>query len=194
MDRKEERKLLIQLRKRIKDKTSKSNYIFEKICALEVYKNAKTIAVYANMANEVETDNFIVQCLKDGKEICVPAIVDDGIIQFYSIKSLEELKIRNLHKYEIREPDIEIIKLKFYNQIDLFIVPMVGYDIMCNRLGYGGGYYDRYLANCKAHKIGVAFDMQMLEVINTEKTDVPMDAVVTEKKILYSLQNKKTLL
>lgn len=194
MDRIEVRKLLIQLRKRIKDKTSKSDCIFKKIRSFQAYKDAKTIAVYASMENEVETDDFIVQCLKDGKEVCIPAIVDEGIIEFYSIKSLEDLKIRDIHKYKIREPEPEIVSLKFYNKIDLFIVPMVGYDISCNRLGYGGGYYDRYLANCEGTKIGVAFDLQMVEIIETKKTDIPMDVVVTEKKIVYGLQNKKTLL
>ena len=111
--------------------------------------------------------------------------------------------VKNLHIYQtiprLKEVDsgqfIELLKnnypqLNIYNpesepgQLDTIIVPLVAFDASCNRLGHGGGYYDRFLKKYpKAKKIGLAFELQKLKEIPTEPHDVKLDAVVTEERI-----------
>lgn len=79
-------------------------------------------------------------------------------------------------------------------QYDVIFVPVVAFDSVCHRIGYGGGWYDRFLANQpQALKIGLAYEMQKVQLIPAEAHDVPLDMVVTEKAV-YMRANKNTLL
>lgn len=79
-------------------------------------------------------------------------------------------------------------------QYDVIFVPLVAFDSVCHRIGYGGGWYDRFLANQpQALKIGLAYEMQKVQLIPAEAHDVPLDIVVTEKAV-YQRANKNTLL
>ncbi|MDZ7693227.1 MAG: 5-formyltetrahydrofolate cyclo-ligase [Balneolaceae bacterium] len=71
-------------------------------------------------------------------------------------------------------------------ELDLVIVPMVGADLQCNRLGHGKGYYDRFLANVKGMKVGLCYEACIVESLPTESFDVPLDAVVSESRIIKS--------
>ena len=67
--------------------------------------------------------------------------------------------------------------------LDLMIVPLVGYDANCYRLGYGGGYYDRYLKDFNAPTIGLAYSFQYIEHYQSEDFDIPLNDIITDKKI-----------
>ena len=85
------------------------------------------------------------------------------------------------NKYGIDEPiDKQEINKEF---LDLMIVPLVGYDANCYRLGYGGGYYDRYLKDFNAPTIGLAYSFQYIEHYQSEDFDIPLDDIITDKKI-----------
>ena len=97
-------------------------------------------------------------------------------MNFYTINSLKELKKGN---YGILEPDND--KLVNKKDIDLLIVPIVSYDKDHNRLGYGGGYYDRYLKDYEGKVIGLAFTFQQVEKLPVERFDLPIKTIIDEK-------------
>ena len=126
------------------------------------------------MLEEVGTDAIIEELLAQGKRVYLPRVEGDAI-RFYRIRSLSGLK---LSAFGIREPQpIEPIDPK---EAEVIVCPGLAFDKAGNRLGYGGGYYDRYLKDCPAKRIGVCFKEQLFETIPHKENDVPMDAVITD--------------
>ena len=111
-------------------------------------------------------------------------LINFGLIIVYlffdeHLDRVEDKMIKN--KYGIDEPiDKQEINKEF---LDLMIVPLVGYDANCYRLGYGGGYYDRYLKDFNAPTIGLAYSFQYIEHYQSEDFDIPLDDIITDKKI-----------
>ncbi len=97
------------------------------------------------------------------------------------MKSWKELSIGS---YGILEPRTEKIRKTRVEDIDLIIVPGVAFDKKGNRIGHGKGYYDRLLDKTNATKIGLAFEFQLLKEIPTDKHDLPIDILITEKRII----------
>lgn len=150
-----------------------SEMIINKIFDSKGYKKAKNIFSYISFNNEVDTTKI----LNSGKRIYVPLIKDkDILITKYDKENLVE------NKYGILEPSI--IKPIEISEIDLIIVPGIAFDINKNRLGFGGGFYDKILKNTKAIKIAPAHDFQILNSIPTEIHDIKMDIIITEKRII----------
>lgn len=85
------------------------------------------------------------------------------------------------NRYGIMEPDPEKSILIPKEKIDVVLVPCVGFDESGTRLGHGGGYYDRYLKDCPAFKIGIAFECQKVEELEADEWDIPLDMIITEK-------------
>lgn len=175
MDKSQIRKLMIKKRLDLsKDEyLAKSNLIIYKLKQHPNFINAKTIGIYVSYKNEVETINLIKEIV-ESKKICVPK-VNGQSMDFCLIRSLDELKSGN---YGILEPVSNKIIEK--NNIDLLIVPMVAYDNMHNRLGYGGGYYDRYLQGYLGNVIGLAFSFQKIEALPFEDFDLPIPVIIDE--------------
>lgn len=98
-------------------------------------------------------------------------------MNFYLINSLDELKKSS---FGILEPSNQS-KIINKENIDLLIVPMVAFDSNHNRLGYGGGYYDRYLKNYAGKVIGLAFSFQQTEALPVESFDIPIKTIIDEK-------------
>jgi 5-formyltetrahydrofolate cyclo-ligase len=116
------------------------------------------------------------------KNIVVPiSNKKDNTLTLSHLKSWEEL---SLGSYGILEPRTEKIRKTNVEDIDLIIVPGVAFDEKGNRLGHGKGFYDRLLKKTKATVIGLAFEFQILENIPTDKNDVPVDMIITEKRII----------
>lgn len=84
------------------------------------------------------------------------------------------------------EPKKECKRLLNPEDIDLIVVPGIAFDILKNRIGYGAGYYDRFLKTTREDclKVGVAFELQILDKINTQEHDVPLNAIITEKRVI----------
>ena len=171
------RKKYIELRKEIIDKDLKSSVIIDKIKSLEIYKNSKVVALYNSLEEEVNTYALIKYSLKD-KIVLLPKIENDSM-NFYRITDKERL-IKN--KFGILEPIG--LKERLYNKlnIDLYIVPGVIFDKEKNRIGFGKGYYDRYLSS-SFNTIGICFQEQIIDLLPTDKFDVKMKLVITDKNI-----------
>ena len=163
----------------------KSSLIKSNLYSLEEFKKAKNIMFYVSFKNEVSTRETIKELLaKKEKTIVVPYVLEN-----YPILQLSELK--NFYWLEpktfgILEPKELYIREFNHEKLDLVIVPGIVFDKKGYRIGYGHGYYDRFLKILKkgVKKIGLAFELQIVGEIPEEEHDVPLDIVVTEKKVL----------
>lgn len=149
--------------------------IWNRLKELKEFKNTSRIYVYHAFRNEVDTCNIIQYGFDHGIEICLPKI-HDKTMDFYKITSYKQLKKGYMG---ILEPDETARKVELHHGI--VIVPGTAFDNNCNRMGYGGGYYDRFLfKNPNLTKIGIAYDFQIFDTIPVESYDIPMDYVITE--------------
>jgi|TARA_Y100000310_G_C20351074_1_gene654373 5-formyltetrahydrofolate cyclo-ligase len=170
------RRVILRKRNRLskEEVIKKSRIIKDKLFNSEEYKKAKIIMFYASFGSEVNTLDMIKESLKD-KTICIP-IVKNNIIIASKIKDIEELDKKN--KYGIFE--VSVIKKINTKDIDLVVVPGIAFDKKNNRIGYGKGYYDNFLKNFKNKKVGLAFNLQILEIIPNDEWDVRLDKVISE--------------
>lgn len=172
------RKKYVELRRQIIDKEQKSKEICRKLIRSNEYQNARVIALYYSLKNEVSTLELIKYSLNDQKKVLLPKIMGEVMV-FYEIKSLENLRKGPLG---IMEPQDGTIFDK--NNIDLIVVPGVCFDHNLNRIGFGKGYYDKYLDGYLGEKIGICFDDQVTDdTILSEDTDIKLKYIITEKNI-----------
>jgi len=149
--------------------------------ATEYYQRARMVALYAPIKGEVPTRDILIAALQDEKIVCYPlSHVHGRILSFRAIKSEAELEPGRLG---VREPtnSSDLISVE---QIDLFVVPGLGFTRDGKRLGRGGGYYDATLraASARSRRVGLAFSEQLVEILPTTGDDVDMDLVVTESE------------
>ncbi len=194
------RKELLESRNKLKqeDVLTMSDKILKTIKQFKEWEQAKVIYTYVSFGKEVDTISLIKECFKEGKKVAVPKVLGKGKMEFFYISSLEELKRSSwgiLEPEEIEEKLAvpfslgSISSLKEQKKQQLFIIPLVGFDKKLHRLGYGGGFYDRYLEQYGASnflKVSVAFPMQIKETIPCEKHDICMDRIVTSEGIFCS--------
>ncbi|HEX5185461.1 MAG TPA: 5-formyltetrahydrofolate cyclo-ligase [Nitrososphaeraceae archaeon] len=160
-----------------------SKSINNKIIAIEEYENSKSLGVYYPIGSEVQTFDLIRNSLNHNKMVCLPKIIDSRTIEFFKIieDSFEKISFQK-GKYGIFEPSISTETIE---KIDMLIIPGIAFDLKGNRIGYGKGYYDRYLSSRKAkYKIGLAYEIQVLNNIPNNELDIPIDIIVTEKRII----------
>lgn len=156
--------------------------IIEELKEQKKYQNAGTIHCYVSMneRREVETRVLIKEMIARGRDVVVPVTdFENGTLTHIRLESYSDLKE---NKWGVREPTegVEVTP----EEIDLVIVPMVGGDEQCNRIGYGEGFYDRFLKDVDCPKIGLSFDINIVEQLPTENFDIPLDKIITEKRIL----------
>ena len=174
LDKKQLRKKLIQMRLTFDENQKQSHFIIEKLKKDVHFKQSKKIGIYLSYRNEVDTWKLI-QEFKEKKEFYVPIVRGQ---EMYFTKYKEPMQ---KNKYGILEPNEKIENNK--NKLDLMIVPLVGYNQDNYRLGYGGGYYDRYLKKYKGYTIGLAYTFQYLKDYQPESFDIPLNQIITDEKI-----------
>ena len=157
-----------------------SQLIFERLIGMEEYELCGDILVYASFGSEVITDKIIDHALVMDKNVYLPRVNGDDM-DFYMIASRDELEEGSWH---IPEPTPDACNLFNSNANALVIMPLVAFDRKGDRIGYGKGYYDRFLSkHLTGTKIGLAYSLQECE-IKSEETDIKMDYIVTEKEII----------
>ena len=157
-----------------------SGTVLQNFQTLEILRTAKTIGAYMPLPDEVDVTPLF-QCLEPA--IYIPAF-DESIGGYRMAKYTPELK---KGKFGIPEPVKPV--WAGADELDLILVPGVAFDLSGNRLGRGGGFYDRLLPQCSAARIGVCFDFQCLEKIPNEPHDCRMALLITESKILKFVMN-----
>ena len=161
-----------------------SEVIAGKIFNWDVYKESESILVYVSFRSEINTYDIIKNALNEGKKVYCPKINEDDMF-FYQINSLNDLMPGYMG---IMEPKEGLTALKDTACKTLVLMPGSVFDKKGNRVGYGKGYYDRFLSDCRKKGLNfitsaLAFSFQIVENIPAEQHDYKADYIFTEKEI-----------
>ena len=139
------------------------------------YQEAKTIATYLSFPHEFQTQELIEQALKDGKKVLIPKTYPKGRMEFVVYHPQQLVKT----SFGLLEPqgDLEVVEP---SQIDLIHVPGLAFTTEGYRIGYGGGYYDRYLEHFAGHTMSTIYPCQVQE-FNSENHDIPVQEVLIDE-------------
>lgn len=140
--------------------------------------DAKTVCLYMATGNEIDTSAIIRFCLENGKRVAAPRVEGDSM-EFYYFDKAEDLQPG---AYDIWEP---VGTEPVTDEESLVIMPGVAFDLNCNRIGYGMGYYDRYLSkHPKMKRIALAYEFQIVGKIKQEMHDIRPEIIVTENRVI----------
>jgi 5-formyltetrahydrofolate cyclo-ligase len=164
----------------------KSRLIKERLLVLEAFLDSRTVLFFLSFGKEVRTEEMVRESLALGKNVLVPKTDTKN----------HRLILSRLVDYDadlapgvwgIPEPRPEALRPAGAQEVDLVIVPGVAFDMEGNRLGYGGGYYDRLFPTLKKATplVALAFACQLVATVPTEEFDRPVDCLVTEKSVHY---------
>ncbi|MFH1107070.1 MAG: 5-formyltetrahydrofolate cyclo-ligase [Candidatus Micrarchaeota archaeon] len=158
----------------------KSGRITERLLALPEIQEARTVMAYYPLPQEADCLGAVRELLAGGKTVALPR-VEGRLIVPVRIGGLRGMRKGGMGVVEPARGRRVAPK-----QIDVVIVPGVAFDLRGHRLGFGGGHYDRFLKTVRRDcaKIGLAFELQLVKRLPAQSHDVPMDAVVTEKRTL----------
>lgn len=179
------RNTIKQVRSKISStyRVTASNQICARIQALEQYRSAKSIAFYFAINGEIDLYTLWKNAISQGKLCYFPVLNDNLTLSFLPATPSTPLR---KNKYNIPEPNVSFDLAIPAEQLDLIVMPLVAFDMRCTRLGQGAGYYDRTLESMRPkHLFGVAFQFQLVDFINPQHWDIPLDAVITQKAIYW---------
>lgn len=164
--------------------------IMEKLTELPAWRESDILLAYVDAKREVETRLLMQQAWNEGKKVAAPRVDGNGIMHYYYLNSLDELEPGSFGIMEPKE-NCRICEL----EEGLMLMPGVAFDENCHRVGYGGGYYDRYLEKHPGLlHIALAFEFQMFPEVPFEDHDILPELIVTERRILKPEEKKmKTL-
>ena len=146
---------------------------------------ARTVALFLSFDGELDTQPLIEQLWRSGKRLYLPVLhpFSPGNLLFLHYHPHSDLVVNRL---KIQEPKLDVREVLPLSQLDVLITPLVAFDKQGQRLGMGGGFYDRTLQNWRKYglqPVGYAHDCQAVESLPVEKWDIPLPAVVTPSKV-----------
>lgn len=154
--------------------------IFKRVIESKYYKESKCIFIFVSYKSEINTHEIIKRALKDEKRVCVPKIISlkEGM-EAIEIKSFSQLKPG---KKGILEPEDFSQKID-PKEIDVVFTPGLAFDNKGGRLGYGGGFYDKFFKRLKkdTHKIGLAYSFQRVDFVPMEEWDVRINGIIVNE-------------
>ncbi len=167
-----------QCKKIIAEQPDVSQQITAKLLQMQAYQNAGTVFCFVSTEGEISTRAFLQDALQSGKNVCVPFCIGKGEMIAKKITALRDLKCG---AYGILAPDVQAATI-LPQQIDFAVLPCIAADVKGYRLGYGGGFYDRYLPQLRTDAVTVCVCRKalLLPEIPHESHDVQADFVVTE--------------
>ncbi len=164
--------------------------IEKRLFELDNFKKADSILMYVSFRSEVNTRKFLDDIHKMGKRLILPLVdARHKVLKLYEVKDNSELAPGYMG---IPEPDVRENRRVTIKDIDLVVIPGTGFDIQGNRLGYGGGYYDRLLSYESKQlaevehipTVALAFEEQIGEEIPAEPHDIQVDMIITDKRLI----------
>lgn len=166
----QEMKALSQEQKQAIDQT-----LTERLLHHPFYQEAKVIATYLSFPHEFQTQELIEQALRDGKKVLIPKTYPKGRMEFVVYDPQQLVKT----SFGLLEPqgDLEVVDA---SQIDLIHVPGLAFTTKGYRIGYGGGYYDRYLEQFPGHTLSTVYHYQVQDFI-PENHDIPVQEVLIDE-------------
>ena len=173
------RKHLLEKRDAISDefRNISSSKIYQNLKQVDSYINSHNIACYFSIGSEIDTYDIMLGILEQGKNMLLPKIVDNNL-EFYVVPNLEKLE---KGAFDIMEPKDSCKKAE---KIDCVLVPTIGISKLGDRLGYGRGYYDKFLSSTGALKISLTYSKQIIKSIPSESHDIKIDLIITEDEII----------
>ncbi|UUX33574.1 5-formyltetrahydrofolate cyclo-ligase [Fundicoccus culcitae] len=176
------RQEMLALRASLSDdyRLSSDQAIVEHVLASELYENAKVVFCFVSMPGEVNTQPIIEDAIAKGKVVCVPKVMAKGHMEAFQIKSYNDFEVSD---YGIREPKAGSLLIE-PDQIDLGIIPNIVVSKDGYRLGYGGGFYDRYLLRSKMVRLAVCREALIQEVLPIEAHDEKVDFIASETGLI----------
>lgn len=160
-----------------------SDTLTQKFITQDFFINSSVLYAYMSYNQEVLTNGIIEHAWKCGKKVAVPKTFDKSYMEFCYINSFEELESGYCN---IPEP--KTLKIARETEI-LILMPGLAFDKQFSRIGYGGGFYDKYLAEHSEYKflkVALGFDFQLYESIETQEHDVRMDVIITPSTVLIN--------
>ncbi len=177
------RKTILDIRNSYDKVEEDSINVIRNIKSISDLLNKNSFLFYYPHKNEVNLLPLLNELQKLGKIVLLPKVEKNDIVPIV-VKDLESLKRGS---FGILEPEGEEFPKE---KIDVVFVPAVGFDKSGHRIGYGKGYYDRFLKETKGIKVGVAYDFQIVDRIPFEEHDVPVDLIVTPTQIIKTKGGK----
>ncbi|HEY5575510.1 MAG TPA: 5-formyltetrahydrofolate cyclo-ligase [Clostridiaceae bacterium] len=180
MDKKELRKKMLEMRDQQKpaDRALWDDIIYNKFTGSEYYRDASVIFIFVSFRSEVDTHRIIRKALEDGKVVGVPRVLSkkEGI-KVFRIDSMSDLETGYFGVLEPKEGCPEIPA----EDIELIVMPGAAFDREGGRIGYGGGFYDRYLAEAgrAVGKIALAYRFQVMDKVPMDENDMRVDSIIT---------------
>ena len=156
-----------------------SKQIQDNLRKVDFFRNAKSIGAYYSIGSEVKTHDILQEILKSEKEVSLPKIAKKDLV-FKKIRSLSDLEEGN---FSVMEPKDYCEEVK---KIEVIIVPAIALTRDGHRLGYGFGYYDRYLSGKKLKTIALGYSKQIIKSFPYSDHDIRIDCIVTEDRVIMS--------
>jgi 5-formyltetrahydrofolate cyclo-ligase len=165
----------------VAERRSLSECITRRLLALDSYGSANCVMAYASFGSEFETGDFFADALARGKTLVLPGVERDSrALQLYQVRDPSRQLVAGV--WGIRQPRADLCPTIHASQLDFVLVPGVAFTRRCERLGYGGGYYDRFIRSFARRPLLVAatFSLQILPELPVSESDQRIDCVITE--------------
>lgn len=185
--KKELRKMVQELRDNlpIEERDRMSARIADNLWSLPEFISAQNVLFFVSFRSEVNTVPMIQRAIEDGKTVCLPCTekATRGMVASQVLDMQEDLVMGN---YDILEPRAECLRPLPPEDVDLILMPGVAFDPAGGRLGYGGGYYDRFLERCvpRCHLVALAFELQLVDHVPCADHDARIHKIVTERRVM----------
>jgi 5-formyltetrahydrofolate cyclo-ligase len=165
---------------------SASRIIQQAFLETEEYRQAWSVAVYASIHHEVDTGLIVQTALESGKKVAFPAVVEHRLV-FRQVKADSSMKSG---VFGILEPCTDC-RVFPPDEVDVFVLPGIAFDLKGERIGYGKGFYDKTLHRMEGEGrlVGMCYDFQLVDEIVGEPHDVKMDLIITEKRVVRPRTN-----
>lgn len=161
-----------------------SDAVCKRLFALPQYQQASRLMAFLNMKGEVSLDTFLIQALKEGKEVYVPYCLGNGDMEAMQLTSLQTV-VQGMYGIRVPRAGSPCIAPE---QLELIIVPGLAFDTAGHRLGRGAGFYDRYLRRAQQAAVAaVAWDIQIVPHVPTEAHDYRMPVILTPTRHMVPL-------
>ena len=164
------------------DRDIASHNIVSRLLNNPIYQESNIIMSYVSMPEEIQLKELFDHAFAHDKTLAIPLIIGRGTMRPVFLPTMKDLEVGDFGILTVRQDKRQFVD---FNDIDCIIVPGAAFDRSGNRLGLGGGYYDRFLKHADtANRVALAFDYQLFDTIPSENHDAKMDLIITESEVL----------